>query len=83
MDRGEWSLQDAKKQLQRSRRGASKETPQTVSKRGKPAVVILSIAPDEQLSGRRPRAKPSFVDHLLAMPKDDGSFDRARTGAAV
>jgi hypothetical protein len=39
-------------------------------------VVILSIAAYEQLSGRRARAKRSFVDHLLAMPKDDGTFDR-------
>jgi antitoxin Phd len=76
MDRREWSLQDAKNSFSAVVEAASKGTPQTVTKRGKPAVVILSIAAYQQLSGRRARAKRSFIDHLLAMPKDDGTFDR-------
>jgi antitoxin Phd len=76
MDRQEWSLQDAKNGFSALVEAASKGTPQTVTKRGKPAVVILSVSAYERLSGRRVRAQRSFVDHFLAMPKDDGTFDR-------
>jgi antitoxin Phd len=76
MDRREWSLQDAKNSLSAVVVAAGKGTPQTITKRGKPAVVVLSIAAYEQLSGGSSRARRSFVHHLLAMPKDDGSFDR-------
>ncbi len=56
---------------------ASKWTPQNVTKRGKPAVVVLSVADYEKLKQTAAHHRPSFVDHLLAMPKDDGVFDRA------
>ena len=76
MPEAEWSLQDAKNSFSAVVSAASKGAPQTVTKRGKPAVVVLSIAEYERLKRRHPSHSRSFVDHLLAMPKDDGEFDR-------
>lgn len=75
MDRPEWSLQDAKNRFSAVVKAAAAGTPQTVTKRGKPAVVVLSVAEYERLT-QKAGQRPSFVEHLLAMPKDDGSFDR-------
>jgi antitoxin Phd len=81
MDRPSWSLQDAKNSLSAVVEAALKGTPQTVTKRGKPAVVVLSVIEYERLRQRHTPETPSFADHLLAMPQDDGSFERARVRA--
>ncbi len=50
---------------------------QLVTKHGAPAVVVLAAEEYARLSALDGRAAPSFVDHLLAMPSDDGEpFDR-------
>jgi len=77
MSEPQWSLQDAKNKFSAVVEAACKGTPQTVTKRGKPAVVVLAIAEFERLNRRGIPAKRSFVEHLLAMPKDDIPFDRA------
>jgi antitoxin Phd len=69
MDRREWSLQDAKNSFSAVVEAACKGTPQTVTKRGKPAVVVLSVADYEQLARKAARQRPSFVEHLLAFPQ--------------
>ena len=76
MPGAEWSLQDAKNSFSAVVAAASKGTPQTVTKRGKPAVVVLSVSEYERLKRLRAPLDRSFVDHLLAMPKDDGDFER-------
>jgi len=76
MSQAEWSLQDAKNKFSAVVEAASKGTPQTVTKRGKPAVVVLSIRDYERLNQPRP-PKRSFIEHLFAMPKDDGAFESA------
>jgi antitoxin Phd len=76
MVQAEWSLQDAKNKFSAVVEAASKGIPQTVTKRGRPAVVVLSIQEYERLNRPQP-PKRSFVEHLFAMPKDDGAFDRA------
>lgn len=76
MDRSEWSLQDAKNRFSAIVNAAAAGTPQTVTKRGKPAVVILSVAEYERLKHHGAQPRRSFVEHLLAMPKDDGTFER-------
>ena len=76
MDRTEWSLQDAKNHFSSVVEAAGKGTPQIVTKRGKPAVVVLSVAAYERLAKHATQHRPSFVEHLLAMPKDDGEFER-------
>ena len=73
-----WSLQDAKNSFSAVVAAALKGAPQTVTKRGKPAVVIVSVAEYQRLSRREAAETPSFVDHLLGMPQDGEAFDRSR-----
>jgi prevent-host-death family protein len=76
MSHAEWSLQDAKNKFSAVVEAASRGAPQTVTKRGKPTVVVLSIQDYERLTRPGP-PKRSFIEHLFAMPKDDGEFERA------
>jgi PHD/YefM family antitoxin component YafN of YafNO toxin-antitoxin module len=52
------------------------------TKRGKPAVVVLPVGEFQRLSRCESVETPNFVDHLLAMPQDDGAFERG-SGALV
>ncbi|MDA8230844.1 MAG: type II toxin-antitoxin system Phd/YefM family antitoxin [Magnetospirillum sp.] len=74
---GRWSLQDAKNSFSRVVDAALGGVPQTVTKRGRPAVVVLSVAEYERLNQRQAPEAPSFIDHLLAMPRDGCAFERA------
>lgn len=78
MDRREWSLQDAKNSFSAVVDAACKGTPQTVTKRGKPAVVVLSVADYEKLARQAAGQRPSFVEHLLAFPQGDSEFKITR-----
>src|SRR5205085_2701372 len=49
-----------------------------VAKRGRPAVVVVSASEFATLRKRKRGPEKTFVDHLLAMPKDDGAFPRMR-----
>ena len=73
-----WSLQDAKNGFSAVVAAAIKGAPQTVTKRGKPAVVVLSVAEYRRLTERRSAETLNFVDHLLGIPQDDGSLERGR-----
>ena len=73
-----WSLQDAKNSFSAVVAAAISGTPQTVTKRGKPAVVVLSVGEFQRLSRRASAETPNFVAHLLAMPQDDGAFEHGR-----
>lgn len=72
-----WSLQDAKNKFSEVVNAACMGTPQIVTKRGTPAVVVLSSALYEQLLQERMPSPPSFADLLLAMPQaeDDAFID--------
>lgn len=74
MDRPEWSLQDAKNSFSAVVEAACKGTPQTVTKRGRPAVVVLSITEYERLARKGAGQRPSFVEHLLAFPQGGNKF---------
>jgi len=78
MDRSEWSLQEAKNRFSAVVEAASKGTPQTVTKRGKPAVVILSVAEYARLKQHKARPRRSFVEHLLAFPQGGEEFEFER-----
>ena len=70
-----WSVQNAKNRFSEVVE-AARRTPQTVTKHGKPAVVVVDVVEYERLR-RLERAKaPSFADVLLAMPQDDREFPR-------
>lgn len=75
MRRSKWSVQDAKNQFSAVVE-AARSQPQTVTKHGKPAVVVVAAEEYERLKQLEKLKRPSFVDHLLAIPKDDGEFER-------
>ncbi|MFL9503129.1 type II toxin-antitoxin system Phd/YefM family antitoxin [Rhodopseudomonas palustris] len=70
-----WSVQDAKNRFSEVVE-AARRSPQTVTKHGKPAVVVVDVAEYERLQQLERATTPSFADVLLAMPQDDGDFSR-------
>lgn len=78
MDREQWSLQDAKNSFSAVVEAALRGKPQTVTRRGKPAVVVVAAAEYDRLAGKAPSAKPSFVEHLLNFPKGGSRIGRAK-----
>jgi prevent-host-death family protein len=76
MSSSTWSLQDAKNRFSAVVEAASHGKPQVVTKHGKPAVVVVAAAEYARLRHLERLKAPTFTDHLLAMPADDGTFDR-------
>lgn len=70
-----WSVQDAKNRFSEVVE-AARRRPQTVTKHGKPAVVILSADEYDRLRKLEHLKAPSFAELLLAMPTDDQEFER-------
>jgi prevent-host-death family protein len=70
-----WSVQDAKNRFSEVIEAAQRE-PQTVTKHGKPAVVVVAVDEYERLRKLQHLKAPSFTQLLLAMPTDDGEFGR-------
>jgi len=70
-----WSIQDAKDRFS-AMIDAARRRPQTVTKHGKPAVVVVDVAEYERLRRLERARAPSFADVLLAMPQDGGEFSR-------
>ena len=62
------TLQDAKNRFSAVVEAALAGHPQEVSRRGKPAVVVLSIEEYRQLVSAAQRARPSFKAHLKSFP---------------
>jgi antitoxin Phd len=77
MPQRSWSVQDAKNRFSEVV-AAARRAPQTVTKHGKPAVVIVDVAEYERLRRLERAQAPSFADVLLAMPQDDGELPRRR-----
>ena len=74
----EWSLQDAKNRFSVVVNAALAREPQTVTRRGVPAVVVLAVEDYQRLCHAEKASAPTFIEHLLAIPKDgpEGLFDR-------
>ena len=72
-----WTLQDAKNRFSAVVEAAQRGEPQLVTKRGAPAVVVVAAEDYARLRTCEQAAQPSFVDHLLAMPRDDERFVRS------
>ena len=70
-----WSVQDAKNRFSEVLE-AARRMPQTVTKHGKPAVVVIDIVEYERLRQLERAKAPSFVEVILEMPQDDGEFPR-------
>ena len=70
-----WSVRDAKNRFSEVVE-AARRMPQTVTKHGKPAVVVVDIVEYERLRHLERAQAPSFADVLLAMPQQNGEFPR-------
>lgn len=77
MAESKWTLQDAKNKFSAVVDAAVKGTPQHVTRRGLPAVVVVSVEEFERLRGAKEGKPRNFIEHLLAMPRDDGEFERS------
>jgi antitoxin Phd len=64
-----WQLQEAKARFSELVQKAMDEGPQTVTRRGKPSVVVLSVQEYERLRQR----KPSLKEVLMSGP--EGEFE--------
>ena len=73
-----WSLQDAKNRFSAVVEAALAGQPQRVTRRGKPAVVVLRVEDYEHLRRLQRANAPTFGDLLLAVPQDGGEFERIR-----
>ena len=66
-----WTLQNAKNKFSTVVDAALAGMPQEVTRRGKPAVVILSASEYHQLLSEARQSRGSFVEHLLTFPAND------------
>ena len=73
-----WQLQDAKIRFSTVVDAALAGEPQRVTRRGKPAVVVLAEGEYQRLCQAEKAAAPDFIEHLLAIPKGgpDDLFER-------
>ncbi len=78
MEDPRWSVQDAKNRFSEVVE-AAREKPQTVTKHGKRAVVVVAAEEYDRLKKLERQKAVSFKDHLLSMPRDGGSFGRMKS----
>jgi prevent-host-death family protein len=77
----EWQLQDAKNRFSAVVDGALSGEPQRVTRRGRPAVVVLAVDEYERLRRLDHAAAPTLARVLLAIPQDDREFERLQLAA--
>jgi antitoxin Phd len=70
-----WSLQDAKNRFSAVVDAAQRGEPQLVTRRGRPAVVVVDAATFEVLKSGRQRRWPTLVDALLDMPRSEEGLE--------
>jgi prevent-host-death family protein len=75
MARRNWSVQDAKNRFSEVVE-AARDEPQTVTKHGKPAVVVVSADEYDRLRKLEHLKAPSFAQLLLAIPADGSDIER-------
>jgi antitoxin Phd len=73
-----WTLQDAKNRFSAVVDAALAGQPQEVTRRGKPAVVVLSVEDYNRILTGARRDRDSFAAHLLAFPGEVPDRMRAR-----
>ena len=77
MEDPRWSVQDAKNRFSEVVE-AAREKPQTVTKHGKRAVVVVAAEEYDRLKTLEKQKAITFNEHLLNMPQDDGTFERPK-----
>ena len=75
MVRRTWSVQDAKNRFSEVVEAAQRK-PQTVTKHGKPAVVVVAADEYDRLRRLEQLKSPTFAEMLLSMPQGDVEFER-------
>lgn len=70
-----WSVQDAKNRFSEVVEAAQRK-PQTVTKHGKPAVVVVAADEYDRLRRLQQLKAPTFAEMLLAIPQGDVEFER-------
>ena len=73
----DWPLQDAKNKFSELVNAALAGEPQRVTRRGHPAVVVLSAEEYERLCLLEASHVPSLGELLLQIPQDDQEFERS------
>ena len=64
-----WALQDAKNRFSAVVNAALDGEPQTVTRRGAPAVVVLAVEDYGRLCQAEKAGAPDFIQHLLSIPR--------------
>jgi antitoxin Phd len=77
-----WTLYEAKNKFSAVVEAALAGRPQGISRRGQPAVVVVSATSYEQLLADARQVRGSFVDHLLMIPSE-GDWDQGAARARV
>ena len=72
----EWPLQDAKNRLSALVNAALAGEPQLVTRRGRPAVVVLAADEYERLLRLDIADAPALGELLTQIPQDDHDFER-------
>ncbi len=72
----QWPLQDAKNKFSALVNAALAGEPQRVTRRGEPAVVVLSADEYERLLQAEKADAPTLGELLLEIPRDDQDFER-------
>ena len=72
----EWPLQDAKNKFSELVNAALAGEPQKVTRRGRPAVVVVSVEEYERLRLLEKAQSPGLAALLLEIPQDDQEFER-------
>ena len=75
MRRQTWSVQDAKNRFSEVVEAARRK-PQTVTKHGKPTVIIVAADEYARLRKLEHLKAPTFAELLLAMPTGGDEFER-------
>jgi len=70
-----WTVQDARKRFSKVV-AAARRKPQTVTKHGKPAVVVIAAEEYDRLRKLQRLKGLSFAEMLLAMPQGGVEFER-------
>ena len=69
-----WKLQDAKAKFSQVVENALKTGPQYITRRGREAVVVLSVKEYQKITTK----KPALKEFLLSCPKMDDGFEFER-----
>ena len=72
----DWPLQEAKNRFSAMVDAALGGAPQRVTRRGRPAVVVLAANEYERLCRLEKANRPTLAGLLLDIPRDDRDFDR-------